>query len=315
MRHLRHLATLVMVAALLPLQVTRADIACATWNLNLFPSRLWNIRASDAVESANIKASAQFLRRTVAPLHNSDNTSLILFLQEIRDEDSCRKLLAATAIAGLKLDVISDFKDETGIAIWQQVSLASTLLLLESGSVPWRASSSVTPHRGYAYAVYDNSPHGTIACFSLHLKSNLNLSGDVREVQRNILKRELASHQILAKTKELTTKYGNELMVILGGDFNTNEDDARFVSEATLRSFYGAHFRNCFTGLAAKDRVTCPAIGRYPDATFDYILYRGFTKMTGRYIFPAAALSDHNLVAIELQQPPPTPDPPDERVR
>ena len=132
-------------------------------------------------------------------------------------------------------------------------------------------------------------------------KSNLNLSGSMYGQQRNIYLREMASTQVLAKIRSLRQTYGDGLRIVVAGDFNTDTDDARFISEATLRSFYGAHFRSCFRGLKPEDRVTHPASGPYPDATFDYILYFGFYDITGRYLFPGSPYSDHNFVAVTLR--------------
>ena len=64
----------------------------------------------------------------------------------------------------------------------------------------------------------------------MHLKSNVNFSGEELENQRNIYKREYAARQILEKLRELTGRYGKSLTrAVVAGDFNTNEDDERFV--------------------------------------------------------------------------------------
>ena len=94
---------------------------------------------------------------------------------------------------------------------------------------------------------------------------------------------------------------GKELRVVVGGDFNTNDDDLEYVSEATLRSFYGAHFRSCFRDLRKDQKVTRPGANGFPDMTFDYILYRGFERIVSRKIYPGEPLSDHNLVALRLR--------------
>ena len=94
---------------------------------------------------------------------------------------------------------------------------------------------------------------------------------------------------------------GVKLRILVGGDFNTNEDDPAFVSEATLRSFYGAHYRSCFRDWKKSQCVTHPGDRNFPDATFDYILYHGFERIVSRRIFPGAPVSDHNLVALRLR--------------
>jgi len=79
------------------------------------------------------------------------------------------------------------------------------------------------------------------------------------------------------------------------------DDDLEYVSEATLRSFYGAHFRSCFRDWKKSQKITHPGSGRFPDATFDYILYRGFERIVSRKIYTGVPLSDHNLVALRLR--------------
>ena len=114
--------------------------------------------------------------------------------------------------------------------------------------------------------------------------------------------REAAAAQVLAVVRKMRDGLpGKELRVVVGGDFNTNDDDLEYVSEATLRSFYGAHVRSCFRDLRKDQKVTRPGTNGFPDATFDYILYRGFERIVSRKIYPGAPVSDHNLVALRLR--------------
>ena len=236
MKHL-HLSVIIFVIFV---QITFGDLVCATWNINLFPSRLWNMRAEVALETATINECARLLQDTLKPLTQTDSADLIFFAQEIRDAESAEKLLKATDIEGLKLDVISNFNDDSGIPIWQQIILASTLKVLESDIVIWRATSMVMPPRGYVYAVYEDKDNGPIACFTLHLKSNLNRSRSELENQRNIYKRELASHQVLDKVKELIKKYGEDLKVVVAGDFNTKVEPAVFIAAVAAMKTAGS---------------------------------------------------------------------------
>ncbi len=296
---LKHLS-LIFLLFLSCAQIAFSELLCGTWNLKWFPSGLANRRQRPSVEQAHIKQTGQFLAFSLKSLSLAEEDEIILFFQEVRDAQACDLLLAATGLSALTLSVISDFKDQAKIPLWQQLCLASTLPVIESGCVVWEPSANVMPPRGYIYAVYDWGSQGKIVCFCLHLKSNLNWSGQEIENQENIYKRELASQQVLDKLRELRVSYGSDLRAVVAGDFNTDDEDGRFVSEATIRSFYGAHFRSCFTGMAVKERVTCPGGGFYPDATFDYILYRGFGRLTERRVFPSEPLSDHHLVVIKV---------------
>jgi endonuclease/exonuclease/phosphatase family metal-dependent hydrolase len=289
-----------IAAALLAATSSAADVAFATWNLDCFPSRRANRRMSETTERRNAKAVGEALGGMLESICQT-NGAFVLFLQEVRDEKSCKSLLRYAGRPDASVASISGFTDSAGIPLWQQVAVATTLRPVETGFSAWFSRTPEPAPRGYAYAVLDDGAGGLVACFSLHLKSNLNLSGSLYGQQRNIYLREMASTQILAKIRSLRQTYGEGLKVVVAGDFNTDTDDARFVSEATLRSFYGAHYRSCFTGLKPEDRVTYPATGPYPDATFDYILFLGFDDMTGRYLFPGAPYSDHNFVAVTLR--------------
>ena len=295
----------ILSALLLCLPAARADLVCATWNLEWFPSGLKDRRAPAARERWMTEKVAEVISHSLRarpacadPSSPADGTDgIVLFLQEVRDARCCGDLVAAVGVPGLRVAATSAFVSGTSPG-WQQVAIATTLPVVEAGFEPWNRMGGVAIPRGFAYAVLDLGRHGKLACFSIHLKSNLNFSGTEYEAQENIYKREISAGQVLAKFRDIRRRLG-EMRVIVAGDFNTDENE-EFVSEGTLRSFYGAHFRNVFTGLRPEDRVTRPATGPYPDTTFDHILYRAFGELTGRYIVPGRPYSDHNLVLAEL---------------
>ena len=311
MRLAREIAVLSAFAACaVALSAARADLVCATWNLKWFPSGRKDVRASAAEERVTLALTAETLSDAIRsiPACREDEVSpagatdgIILFLQEMRDARCCTNLVRRVGIPGLEVAVASRFI--SGMRpVWQQVCIATTLPVIESGFEPWNRLEGVDIPRGFAYAVLDLGGGMRVACFSVHLKSNMNFSGTELEHQENIYKREVSAGQVLAKYRDIRRRHG-EMRVIVAGDFNTDENE-EFVSEATLRSFYGAHFRDAFTGLKPEDRVTRPASGGYGDTTFDHILYRGFGRLTGRYIVPGQPFSDHNLVIVELEPKP-----------
>lgn len=65
--------------------------------------------------------------------------------------------------------------------------------------------------------------------------------------------------------------------IVIGGDFNTNHDQAMFAAERTLDSLADAGYQNGFEGLAVSQRVTHPGSHGFPDATFDFIFAKGLT--------------------------------------
>jgi endonuclease/exonuclease/phosphatase (EEP) superfamily protein YafD len=79
--------------------------------------------------------------------------------------------------------------------------------------------------------------------------------------------------------------------IVIGGDFNTNHDQAMFAVERTLDSLADAGYKNGFEGLPLSKRVTHPGSHGFPDATFDFIFAKSLTGLQPS-IAPANA-SDH----------------------
>ena len=301
MRRLRvKIAFLVWIACAGMLCV-QGDVLVTTWNMKWFPSGLVDLRDSEEAENATIANAGQILSHAVHDQTRKSGADLIVLAQEVRDVAAMSNYVHAAGITGLKVVSVSHFKDGD-VPIWQQVAILSTLPVLDAGYATWAKGIGVSIPRGFAYALLDGGAAGPIACFSLHLKSNVNRSGSDVEGQKNIYKREAAAAQILAVVRKMRDGLpGKELRIVVGGDFNTNDDDLEYVSEATLRSFYGAHFRSCFRDLKKSQKITHPGSNGFPDATFDYILYRGFERIISRKIYPGAPVSDHNLVALRLR--------------
>ena len=290
-----------LVAAFATAFTAYADVSCATWNLKWFPSGKYNVRNTLRAEALSIERAGLAIAYAINEIEGGAlKDRVILFLQEVRDSEACSNLVAACNVPSLSVASVSDFKDSSGISLWQQTAILSTLPVVDSGYEEWSFTNGVKSPRGFAYAVLDAGKDGQIMCFSTHLKSNLNFSGNELGEQENILKRENSAAQMLSKIKMLKTTFPDASKVIVAGDFNTNEDDLAFVSEATLRSFFAAHFNSCFTGLKKNERVTHPGNGQYEDATFDYILFRGFARKRVVKIYNGADISDHNMVAINL---------------
>ncbi len=279
----------------------RGDVLVTTWNMKWFPSGIPDLRNEEAAEKATIARAGRLLADVYREQTRKSGADLIVLAQEVRDAETMSDYARAAGVEGLNVVSVSNFKDGD-VPIWQQMAILSTLPVLDAGFATWAKGIGVSIPRGFAYALLDGGEAGPIACFSLHLKSNLNRSGTDIEGQKNIYKREAAAAQVLSVVRKMRDAFPDrELRVIVGGDFNTNDDDLEYVSEATLRSFYGAHFRSCFRDLRRDQKVTRPGTNGFPDATFDYILYRGFERIVSRKIYPGEPLSDHNLVALRLR--------------
>ena len=79
--------------------------------------------------------------------------------------------------------------------------------------------------------------------------------------------------------------------VVIGGDFNTNHDQAMFSADRTLDSLADAGYQNGFEGLALSERVTHPGNHGFPDATFDFIFAKDLKAL--QPIITRTSASDH----------------------
>jgi endonuclease/exonuclease/phosphatase family metal-dependent hydrolase len=248
-----------------------AKIRITTWNLEWFP----NGSAHDAtpeVKAQRIAAAADVLR----PI-NPD----IILLQEVRDYEACARLGEAIAPGTYHVAICSVFKEpfQSGLGK-QQVAILSKYQAQAAWAEPWKSMNGVDPPRGFAFAWFKIGSQD-IGVYSVHLKSNLITHGDREtETAKNIQKRGVAIAQLLGHVQDVVgTTIPSIKGVVIGGDFNTNHDQAMFAAERTLDSLADAGYQNGFEGLALSERVTHPGTHGFPDATFDYLFAKGLTAL------------------------------------
>jgi endonuclease/exonuclease/phosphatase family metal-dependent hydrolase len=87
--------------------------------------------------------------------------------------------------------------------------------------------------------------------------------------------------------------------IVIGGDFNTNHDQAMFSAERTLDSLADAGYQNGFEELSLSQRVTHPGSHGFPDATFDFIFAKNL-KASQPTVTQTKA-SDHWPVTRDLR--------------
>jgi endonuclease/exonuclease/phosphatase family metal-dependent hydrolase len=160
----------------------------------------------------------------------------------------------------------------------QQVAILSKYQAQAAWAEPWKSMNGIDPPRGFAFAWFKIG-NEDIGVYSVHLKSNLITHGDREaETAKNIQKREVAVTQLVAHVHDvIATTMPTIKGVVIGGDFNTNHDQAMFAMERTLDSLAGAGYQNGFEGLPLAQRVTHPGTHGFPDATFDSIFTKGLT--------------------------------------
>ena len=149
------------------------DVLVTTWNMKWFPSGIADLRNDDAAERKTIAGAGRLLSDAFREQTRKSGADLIVLAQEVRDAETMTNYVKAAGIKGLKVVSVSHFKDGD-VPIWQQVAILSTLPVLDAGFATWAKGIGVSIPRGFAYALLDGGKEGPIACFSLHLKSNVN---------------------------------------------------------------------------------------------------------------------------------------------
>jgi endonuclease/exonuclease/phosphatase family metal-dependent hydrolase len=258
-----------------------------TWNLEWFPSGKPNFRDAK-IEAERTDAAAKVLREL-----DPD----IILLQEVRDE-AAMEALCAKICRGHQVVVVSRFKQGNRISEQQQAILAKFPAKAAYWK-EWTTRQLVNPPRGYAFALFEPKEGPAVAVYSLHLKSNA-MGRDVpdraKQETLNRLQRELGAQQLIEHLREIEALPDlAPKAAIVGGDFNTDPTQKRFAEERTLPLFAEAGFRFPILDLPIAQRTTIPGKGRYPDTTFDYLLFRGL-KEKGKPMIVPTEISDHRPV-------------------
>jgi len=268
------------------------SIRITTWNLQWFPNGS-QVEASASEQAQRISQAGNILR--------SINPDIIL-LQEVRDYDICDRLGQAIQADTYHVAICSAFKEpfQPGIGK-QQVAIIAKYPAQAAWTEEWKSRDGIDPPRGFAFAWFKVGK-ADLGVYSLHLKSNLIARG-VRDIEitKNIHKREVAIEQLLTHVREVIgLRIPSIKSIIIGGDYNTNQDQEMFAKENTLGLMENAGYRCGFELLPLTDRITHPRNHGYPDATFDYIFSNsGHAKpMTTQ-----SSVSDHFAVTVDFVLP------------
>jgi endonuclease/exonuclease/phosphatase family metal-dependent hydrolase len=270
---------------------TQATVRCTTWNLEWFPNGSAH-DASPEEQNRRIADAASVLR----PLHPD-----ILLLQEVRDYDACTRLGNAIEAGAYHVAICSAFREpfQSGLGR-QQIAILSRSQPQAAWSEQWKSMEGIDPPRGFAFAWF-KIRDADIGVYSVHLKSNLITRGNKEaEATKNIRKREVAIDQLMAHVHDVIgAKIPTIHRLIIGGDFNTNQDQPMFASEKTFSFLANEGFHDSFAGLPLSQRVTHPANHGYPDATFDYLFGKNFE--IGKAFATPTEVSDHWPVTCDFR--------------
>src|SRR5437773_5752322 len=220
------IVALLFCAALPTPSAEPTSIRITTWNLEWFPN--------GSAEEAPAEQQNQRIKEAADVLRPIDPD--IVLLQEVRDYDACARLGEAIAPGIYHVAICSAFREpfHSGLGR-QQVGILSKYQAQAAWAEPWKSMNGLDPPRGFAFGWFKIG-NENIGVYSVHLKSNLITHGDKEtETARNIRKREVAVTQLVAHVHDVieTTMLAIKGIVI-GGDFNTNHDQAMFAAVAAL---------------------------------------------------------------------------------
>lgn len=265
-----------------PTPAPEGHLRVVSWNLEWYPGGSMNATPAEAAKHEQT-AKADLARI------NPD----IFLAQEIRTWFDFERL--ASSIPGLHTAVVSAFRLGAQPA-QQQVAIASRLPVNCAWAESWKPASP-SPPRGFSAAVLE-VPDSTrlLLAYSLHLKSNMaKRPGDDQD---NFRKREESVRQLLIHVRDMESLFQGRISgIIVGGDFNTN-DDGQFADQ-TISMMVDAGFHNSWSGIPANARQTWRGSRQHKPTTFDFIFTKGISPLPARLI--QSGVSDH--LPIELSVP------------
>jgi endonuclease/exonuclease/phosphatase family metal-dependent hydrolase len=264
-------------------------IRIVSWNIEWYPGKR---RSPD---EAQIQAHTAVVKSELKKI-NPD----VFLAQEMADWQSFAEL--TDAVPGLRPAVLSAFVSEDTGEYWrQQLGIASKLPVEAAWSEPW-AVGDPTPRRGFSAAVIRlPGKDRLLLVYCLHLKSNRSNSDE--ETQLNFRTREESTRQLLAHIKKVeeTVFPGRIAGVVIGGDFNTNQDGQ--FEDKTLDMLLESGFHQAWEGVPREARLTWRGSSRFEPTTFDHFFTKGLGKPKARLLEVADETSDHWPLEIEVQIP------------
>jgi len=291
LRLVRCLALAALCGGFLTLNVcaeSEGGISVVSWNIEWYPGKKNFARGEEMREHAKIvQAELEKL--------NPD----ILLAQEMRDWDSFARL--TDVVPDLRPAVVSAFTSRRTGEYWrQQLGIASKLPVMAAWSERWQMQDEIQPPRGFAAALIRLPGPGLryLLVYSLHLKSNL--SGNEEEVESNYRERDESIRQVLAHLREMKENAfkGAIVGVIVGGDFNTNQDGQ--FGDKVMKMMEEAGFHQTWGRTAKADRATWRGSDRFEPTTFDHIFTLGLGKPQAEMVTVPDETSDHWPVRVVI---------------
>lgn len=264
-------------------------LSLVTWNIEWYPGRFRYARRPRQEEHA------QAVKQEVARI-NPD----IFLAQEMRGWEAFADL--CTVVEGLNPVVVSAFRSRSTGQYWpQQIGIASRLPVFAAWSETWhRDADDVDPGRGFSVAaVRLPDPFRLLLVYSVHLKSNL--AETEAQSRWNYTLRDSSIRQLLDHIQEMEEAVFPNLVagVVVGGDFNTNQDGQ--FGDRVVEMMVDAGFHQAWEGVPREDRLTWRGSDRYEPTTLDHFFTRGLGTPTATMLEVSDDTSDHWPVQIQLE--------------
>lgn len=256
------------------------------WNIEWYPGK------KNFARGEEMRAHAQVVQEELRKIDPD-----ILLAQEMRDWDSFARL--TDAVPGLRPAVVSAFTSRRTGEYWrQQLGIASKLPVLAAWSERWQAANDLRPPRGFAAAMVRLPGPSVrhVLVYSLHLKSNL--AEDEGETEMNYRERDESIRQLLGHIREMKeTAFKDTLVgVIVGGDFNTNQDGQ--FGDNVVKMMEEAGFHHTWASTPRADRATWRGNEVHETATFDHIFTLGLGRPRAELLEVPAETGDHLPVRV-----------------
>ncbi|PYK68854.1 MAG: hypothetical protein DME45_05280 [Verrucomicrobia bacterium] len=118
-------------------------VRVAFWNIQWFPGRHpFPTASSERAQTASVHRDMRKI--------NVD----VLGMEEVRDFS--KATIAIAPLAGMKVDVVSNFPPREGQEVGQQVAIASRFQPLSAWVEMWKPNGALVPPRGFAFAAYES---------------------------------------------------------------------------------------------------------------------------------------------------------------